>query len=62
MMQRYRALQRQGRWRKKRLGDSQGEKTGIAGERWSVEGGGDWSQLTDILCSPTSPLTSHIAY
>lgn len=39
------------------LGDSQGEKTGMSGERWSMCGRGDWrprdsSQTSKLLFQP----------
>ena len=67
MMQRYRALQRQGRWRREAVWGTVKEKRLACQVRVGVvEEGGDWSQgnSSDILCSPTCPpnipATSHI--
>lgn len=66
-MQRYGALQRQGRWRREAVWGTVKEKRLACQVRDGVvEGGGDWSQgnSSDILCSPDQPpnipATSHI--
>lgn len=64
-MQRYGVLQRQGRWRREAVWGTVKEKRLACQVRYGVvEGGGDWSQgnSSDILCSPTGPLTSQTSH